>query len=206
MNPKDTHRYKLNEYSHKLLDKLFSKVSPIFRHSEPTKNIQSELFSTHNFPDFSIDSLIKEIGISDEFMQNVCEYLSLHKHIEIRETFNKSVISKIRANESGYKAYKFETYLEKNETLDYQHKFKLSAFWNNVMTPVIAGLAFVISLFTFIKDSFEHNEQSVSQQQFNQQLQSIDSLRKVQTNALNQLLTKSVPYIKDTSQQKDTTH
>ncbi len=188
MNPKCKHIFKLNEYSHKILDKLFFAVSPIVRHSEPSENIESELFSTRNFPEFVVKDLGNKLNISDELMQNVCEYLRLHKHIDITQRFNESVIVNIRANELGYKAYKFESYLEKNETLIYQYKFKKSAFWNNVLTPLAAGLAVIVSIVTLTIQSQQSTELKIKSQEFQQQMKSLDSSRKIQTDALQLLL------------------
>lgn len=131
----DTYRYRINEYSHKLLDIMFFKFSPIMRRSgkwdDSDKILESELYNTAAFANFTIDELRTELNIPDVLLQDVCEYLEMHKHIEVTQRLNNSVIEKIRATKLGLKAFKFQTYLEKNETLIYQDKFKQSVLDTN---------------------------------------------------------------------------
>jgi hypothetical protein len=146
-----TYRYKLNEYSHKVFERLFFKFSPVIRRSgkwgDTDQILQSELYSNEGFTSVSVDEIRNELNISDVLMQDVCEYMVLHKHIEVTHRLTTGIIQKIRATKLGFRAYKFETYLEKNKTLVYQHKFKQSAFWNNILTPTIAlvALAFAVA-------------------------------------------------------------
>jgi len=77
--------------------------------------------------------------------------MEFHKHIDVSERLTTGIIKKIRATKLGFRAYKFETYLEKNKTLSYQHSFKKWALWNNILTPVIALLALVFAVAGYYK-------------------------------------------------------
>ena len=198
------------------------------RHSEPEKNIESELYSTEAFTSFSVDELRKELGIPDVLMQDVCEYLELHKHISITQR-NGSVIKKIRATKLGFQTYKFETYIGKNETLVYQEYFKKSALETNLsvtrlnneiipqqfdtnkrLTKIaiwVAAASAIISLATFIK-TLQPKDKEL-QQTLQKQSQALDSLKQNlhQTNALLNKL-KTISYkdtVKTKAKQIDTT-
>lgn len=94
--------------------------------------LQSELYSSEAFASASVDEIRNELNISDVLMQDVCEYMELHKHIDVTERLTTGIIKKIRATKLGFRAYKFETYPEKNETLIYQDKFKKSVLDTNL--------------------------------------------------------------------------
>lgn len=151
----DTYRYKLNDYSHKVFERLFFKFNPIMRRSgkwdDTDRILQSELYSNEAFDCASVDDIRNELNISDILMQDVCEYMELHKHIDVTERLTTGIIKKIRATKLGFRAYKFQTYLDKNRTLSYQHTFKKSALWNNILTPAIALVALVFAVAGYYK-------------------------------------------------------
>lgn len=194
---KIAYQYKLNENSHKVLESLFFKISPILRRSgkwnDTDKILDSELYSTENFPSFSVDEIQRELKLSDVLMQDVCEYLELQKNIEVSKRLNKSIIKEIRATKLGFKAYKFEIYLAKNETLVYQDKFKKSVLWNNYLTPIFAALTLVVSIVAFLNQCQQSSELKIKTKtsQFRQQLQSMDNLKLIQADILHQPLTNT---------------
>lgn len=151
----DTYRYKLNEYSHKVFERLFFKFNPIIRRSgkwdDSDRILQSELYSNEAFASESVDEIRNKLNISDVLMQDVCEYMELHNHIYITERLTTGIIKKIRATKLGFRAYKFEAYLEKNKTLAYQHSFKRWALWNSIATPVIALFALLFAVLGYYK-------------------------------------------------------
>lgn len=151
----DTYRYKLNEYSHKVFERLFFKFNPIMRRSGKWDDIdrilQSELYSNETFASASVDDIRKKLDISDVLMQDVCEYMEQHKHIDVTERLTTGIIQKIRATKLGFRAYKFETYLEKNKTLVYQRRFKTWALLNSIATPVIAIIALLFAVAGYYK-------------------------------------------------------
>lgn len=205
----DSYRFKINEYSHKLLHVMFLKFSPIMRRSgewdDSGKILESELYSTAAFVNFSIQDLNKELDISEVFLQDVCEYLEMQRHIEVTQILNSSVIEKIRATKLGFHAYKFESYLAKNDTLIYQNRFRKSALLNNILTPIVALMTLITSAVTLYTQSKQTTEAQVKQQQFQQTIQTIDSSRRVETNALFLNLSrneKSLKEIKDSTKSK----
>lgn len=208
----DTYRYKLNEYSHKVFERLFFKFNPIMRRSgkwdDTDRILQSELYSNEAFASASVDEIRKELDISDVLMQDVCEYMEARKHIDVTQRLTTGIIQKIRATKLGFQAYKFETYLAKNDTLIYQHRFRSSALWNNILTPIVAVLTLVISAVTLITQRQQSTEAQVKQEQFQRTIQTLDSSRRAETNALNAILSnyeKSFSKYFDTTKQKTQT-
>jgi len=209
--------YQRNECCHKILNTLHHRLSPIMREGiigDFNKGIKGKITSNSLFAWVDISDLVTELNEPDHVILDCCEHLWRNNHVDVLrknirpDQKDSGVIYQISFTKPGLDAYKTDFYFKENQKQDWATQIHNSTLLNNKLTPIIAALAFVLSLFTFIKDLKERKELSVSQQQFQSQLQSIDSLHQVEITALHLLLTKfqkDVSYI-NTPKQNDTTH
>lgn len=196
-----SYRYKLNKSSHEVLGKLFFRFSPVIRRSgkwdDSEEILNSELFRTDAFISHSVKEIREELNLSDVLMQDICEYLALNTDIEIVQSTEKGIIQSIIPTKHGFQSYKFKIYLEKNNSFYNQKKFNSSAFFNNILTPIIAFIALVVSIAGYFKNqsSQERSREQSSQPTEYKSKELPQSPKQHQTNLLNLKNEKNSSYI-----------
>jgi len=179
--------YRRNEFCHKILDALYRHASPVIRENtfgKMMEGIEGTLLSNKYFPTIDITDFSAKFNEPDIFIQDCCEYLANNKHIEPTQKTVTGIFLKIKFTKSGVDAFKTDSYLKENQKQDWATQLRKSTLLNNRLTPLVAGLTLVVSCVTLFIQAKDKKELQVSSQQLQCQLQSIDSSRRVQTNAL----------------------
>jgi hypothetical protein len=201
--------YRRNEFCHRILDTIYRHASPIIRENtfgEMIESVEGLLISKKYFLSIDIIELSAKFNEPDVFIQDCCEFLESNKHIIASK--NHDIIYNIKFTNLGVDAFKTDYYLKQNKKQDYATQLRKSTLLNNVLTPIVAFVTLVVAIATFVTQKQEYKDNPVTQEQFRQQLQSIDNIRQLQTNALYLLLIntqKSVSKQIDTPKQNDTT-
>ena len=209
--------YRRNECCHLILDKLYRRVSPIMREGtfgNAMKGIEGKVTSNSLFAWVDTSELVTELNEPDHFILDCGEYLWRKNHVDVLrknvdpDIKDSGIIYQIMFTKQGLDIFKTDYYLKENQKQDLAKELHSSTINTNTRTVWIAALTLTVAAITFLRELMQHRQQQVTEQQFQRTLQSIDSSRQVQTNALYLLLTKfqkDVSYTNDTAQQKDTT-
>lgn len=197
--------YRRNEFCHKILNALYKNASPIMRQNtfgKMMEGIEGTLISKKYFPSLDISDFPTKFNEPDVFIQDCCEFLEMSNHIEAFK--NNDIIYKIKFAKTGVDAFKTDYYLKENQKQDWTTQLRKSTLLNNILTPIVAFVTLIVAVVTLIIQKQENTDKQVTQEQFQQQLRSIDKMRQTETDALYLLLSnvqKNVSYI-DTSKTK----
>jgi hypothetical protein len=189
--------YRRNDCCHKILNKLYRRLSPIMREGtlgNSMKGIEGKITSNSLSSWVDTSELVEELNEPDHFILDCCEHLWRNNHVEVLrknvdpDIKDSGIIYQVMFTKHGLDAFKTDYYLKENQKQDWATQIHNSTLFNNRWTPKIAALAFFIALFTFINELVKDNQEQVSQRQFLKEIQQIDSSRNIQVNELSLLL------------------
>jgi len=113
--------YRRNECCHKILDRLYRRLSPIMREGtldNAMKGIEGKITSNSIFTWVDTSDLVTELNEPDHFILDCCEHLELNKHIDTLNT-DKGIIYRIAFTKHGVDTFKSDYYLKENQKQDW---------------------------------------------------------------------------------------